>query len=121
MDTVRKLAACCRDERPVRVGRRHASPLTVPSVTHHREIVSMSNAMGAFTVAARLLGNLTLSPAQLAQLRAIDRKYQQALFTLLDGTQRAPTAAEISTLDDSAARDILAMLTPDQLAALPVR
>lgn len=81
----------------------------------------MSDATGAFTVATRLLGNLTLSPAQLAQLRAIDRKYQQALFTILDGTQRAPTAAEISTLDDSAARDILAMLRPDQLAALPVR
>lgn len=79
----------------------------------------MSGATSAFTVAARLLGNVTLSPSQLAQLRALDRKYQQALFNLLNGSQRAPTVGEISTLDESAARDILAMLTPDQLAALP--
>ena len=79
----------------------------------------MSDAAGAFTVAARLLGNVTLGPSQLAQLRAVDRKYQQALFDLVDGSQRAPTMAEVLTLDEIAARDVLAILTPDQLAALP--
>ena len=69
-------------------------------------------------MAARLLGNLTLNPAQLAQLRAIDRKYQQALFTVLDGVERAPTSAEIVPLDSVATRDILAMLTRQQLAAV---
>jgi hypothetical protein len=81
----------------------------------------MSYPAGAFTVAARILGSVTLSPQQVTQLRAIDRKYQQALFSVLDGAQRAPTNAEISPLDDIAARDILEMLTPDQLAALPRR
>ena len=93
----------------------------MPSETRQREIISMSDATSAFTVAKRMLGDLTLSPPQLAQLRAIDRKYQQALFTLLDGAQRAPTTAEILPLDEMAARDILAMLTPEQLAALPAR
>lgn len=76
---------------------------------------------GAFSVASRLLGTVTLSPQQLSQLRAIDRTYQQALFTLLDGANRSPTIAEIAPLDEMAARDILAMLTPEQLAALPPR
>ena len=93
--------------------------VAVPSATSEREIVRMGEATGAFTVAARLLGSVTLSRSQLAQLRAVDRKYQQALFDLLDGSQRAPTTGEILTLDEIAARDILAMLTPDQLAALP--
>ncbi len=79
----------------------------------------MSYPAGAFTVAARILGNVTLSPQQVTQLRAIDHTYQQALFTALDGAQRAPTSAEISPLDEMAAREILEMLTPDQLAALP--
>ncbi|HKW10744.1 MAG TPA: hypothetical protein VJO33_10210 [Gemmatimonadaceae bacterium] len=77
--------------------------------------------IGAFTVAARILGNVKLSPQQLTQLRAIDRKYQQALFGVLDGAQRAPTSSEISPLDEMAARDILEMLTPDQRAALSRR
>jgi hypothetical protein len=50
----------------------------------------------------------------LTQLRAIDRKYQQALFTLLNGADRPPTSAEIAQLDEIARRDILDMLTPDQ-------
>jgi hypothetical protein len=85
---------------------------------HRREILSMSDPTSAFTVAARLLGNLTLSPVQMAQLRAIDRKYQQALFTVLSGAERTPTSTEIMELDGMATRDILAMLTPEQLAAL---
>jgi hypothetical protein len=76
----------------------------------------MREPTGAFTVAARTLGDVTLSPQQASQLRAIDHKYQQALFTVLGGTQRAPTSAEIEALDEMAAREILAMLRPEQLA-----
>ena len=74
----------------------------------------MNEATGAFAVGARLLGDLRLSAWQLAQLRAIDRTYQQALFTLLDGGERPATSAEIARLDERAARDILEMLTPEQ-------
>ena len=77
----------------------------------------MKDPASAFTVAARMCSIATLSPQQLTQLRAIDRKYQQALFTLLDGAQRAPTSAEIAALDDMAARDIVEMLTRDQSTA----
>jgi hypothetical protein len=78
----------------------------------------MSDVTSAFGVAARLIAKVTLSPWQASQLRAIDRKYQQTLFELLAGEQRSPTTAEVASLDDMAAREILAMLTPDQLAAL---
>jgi len=74
----------------------------------------MSDGIGAFAVAKRVLGELTLTVGQLTQLRAIDRKYQQALFTLLNGADRPPTSAEIAQLDEIARRDILDMLTPDQ-------
>src|SRR5207237_8224880 len=98
---------------------------TVPTTAHidvrrasyapsSREEIGMKAATGAFTVAERMLGGLTLSVGQLAQLRAIDRKYQQRLFTLLDGVEREPTSAEVWQLDDMAARDIAEMLTPDQ-------
>jgi Spy/CpxP family protein refolding chaperone len=68
----------------------------------------------AFTVAKQLLGDMSLTPGQLAQLRAIDRKYQQALFTLLGGSQRRPTDSERSRLDAIARAEILEMLTPEQ-------
>jgi hypothetical protein len=93
-----------------------------------------SRQMSAYAVAERLLGDMPLSVGQLTQLRAIDRKYQQRLFTLLhaaegDGREpaavrrfgssvvrsaRTPTDAEISELDEIAAADILDMHTPDQ-------
>jgi hypothetical protein len=69
---------------------------------------------GAFTVAKQLLGDVFLTAGQLAQLRAIDRKYQQALFALLDGSARHPTDAERLQLDAIAKADILEMLTPEQ-------
>lgn len=81
----------------------------------------MSDVTSAFGVAARILGQVTLSSSQLTQLRAIDHRYQQALFGVLNGAQRRPTPAEIAPLDEAAARSILAMLTPEQLAALPPR
>ena len=81
--------------------------------------------MGAYEAAATLLGDLVLSAGQLAELRAIDHKYQQRLFTLLhqDGggavqAAREPTQAELSGLDAMVAADILAMLTPTQRQAL---
>ena len=69
---------------------------------------------GAYTVAKRLLGDLALTPQQSGQLRAIDHKYQQALFAVLHGADRPPTIAETSPLDEMAAREIREMLTPEQ-------
>ena len=56
-----------------------------------------------------MLGDLELSPGQLAQLRALDRKYAQRLFE-----RRQPEA----TLRAMLRSDILAMLTPEQERAL---
>lgn len=69
---------------------------------------------GAYTVAERMLGDLTLTPQQSGQLRAIDHKYQQALFTLLNDAQRPPTIAETWELDEMAAGDIREMLRPEE-------
>lgn len=76
---------------------------------------------GAFTVAARLLAGITLTVSQTSQLRAIDHKYQQSLYTMLEGAHRAPTDAERSQLDDSAAREIMKMLTAEQRRGLEAR
>jgi Spy/CpxP family protein refolding chaperone len=65
-------------------------------------------------VAKRLLASLALTPGQTAQLRAIDHKYQQSLYTMLQGDSRPPTNAERAQLDDCAAREIMNMLTPEQ-------
>ncbi len=80
--------------------------------------------MNAFSVASELLGDLELAPGQLAQLRAIDHKYQQRIYTLLHGgetpgptgTRRELTADEAGELRASLEKDILAMLTPEQRA-----
>lgn len=87
--------------------------------------------MSAYEIAAKLLGDVSWSPGQLAELRAIDSKYQQRLFTLLHGERpdaahrERPTDDELSRLDAMAAADIRAMLTPDQRRqlnlGLPVR
>lgn len=68
----------------------------------------------AFAVAGRMLGDITLTASQTAQLRAIDHKYQQSLYTMLQGDSRPPTNAERAQLDDCAAREIMNMLTPEQ-------
>jgi hypothetical protein len=65
--------------------------------------------MNALTEAARMLGDMELSPGQLAQLRALDRKYAQRRF---EG--RRPEADLLELLRS----DILAMLTPEQQRAL---
>src|SRR5690349_15743604 len=73
---------------------------------------AMNVPLGAFAVAERLIGKSTLSAGQLAQLRAIDHAYQQSLYTMLRGEQRAPTSEEIARLDAAAERSILEMMTP---------
>lgn len=65
--------------------------------------------MNALTEAARMLGDLELSPGQLAQLRALDRKYAQ---------QRFEGRRSDADLLDRLRSDILAMLTPEQERAL---
>jgi hypothetical protein len=64
--------------------------------------------MNALAEAARILGDMELSPGQLAQLRALDRKYAQRRF---EGRLEAE-------LLDLLRSDILAILTPEQERAL---
>jgi len=70
----------------------------------------------AYSVAARILERITLTPSQTAKMRAIDHKYQQALYAMLGGADRAPTALERARLDDEAEREIMEMLTDEQRA-----
>jgi Spy/CpxP family protein refolding chaperone len=56
-----------------------------------------------------MLGDIELSSGQLAQLRALNRKYAQLLY------ERRRPEAELRALLRS---DILAMLTPEQARAL---
>jgi hypothetical protein len=65
--------------------------------------------MNALAEAARMLGDMELSPGQLAQLRALDRKYAQRRF---EGRR---SDAELLDLLRS---DIVAVLTPEQERAL---
>jgi hypothetical protein len=88
--------------------------------------------MDAFTVAAQLLGDVELSPFQLTQLRAINRKYYQKLYTLLHEcndvagpigprvasstthTERELTEAELAGLHAMLTADVRAVLTSEQ-------
>jgi Spy/CpxP family protein refolding chaperone len=78
--------------------------------------------MNAFTMLGDMLGNLELTPGQLTQLRALNRKYAQRVYTLLHeseaGTPRELTKAEAADLDAKLMADILALLTPEQQSAL---
>ena len=76
--------------------------------------------MNAYAMAAQLLGDVELSVGQLAQLRAIDVKYQQRLFTLLHRDD-APPVEEMAELRAMIAADLLEMLTPEQRDELPGR
>ena len=72
--------------------------------------------MNAFEVAHELLGALPLTNGQLTQLRAIDHKYWQAVFTLLH-----PGREEARSADGHAASGFMAAapsLTPAQTADL---
>lgn len=77
--------------------------------------------MNPYDLAAELLGHMPLTNWQVAELRAIDRSYQQRLYTLLHRDEavapvpaRAPTEAELEGLRDEVVARILAMLTPEQ-------
>ena len=85
--------------------------------------------MDAFEVADELLGELPLTAGQLTQLRAIDRKYWQAVFTLLhpDGGDRPPgsrpaapslTPEQAAELHAMLVREVRALVRPEQRAAL---
>ena len=68
--------------------------------------------MDPFTMAAKLLGDIHLSPDQLAQLRAINTKYFAALAALhQDAAER-----DLPRLQAGAASDIREMLTDEQRA-----
>lgn len=66
--------------------------------------------MNALAEAARMLGDMELSSGQLAQLRALDRKYAQRLY---EG--REPEEDPRAMLRS----DIRAMLTPEQARLMP--
>lgn len=87
-------------------------------MTPDKETSGSQRPASAFSLAEKLLGSLSLTPGQIAQLRAIDHKYQQSLYTMLQGVSRAPTEAERSELDDRAAREIMDMLTAKQRTRL---
>jgi Spy/CpxP family protein refolding chaperone len=78
--------------------------------------------MNALTMATEMLGNVELTPGQLAQLRALDRKYAQRVYTLLhdseDGTRRELTEAEAADLEAKLRSDVHALLTPEQQGQL---
>jgi uncharacterized membrane protein len=77
--------------------------------------------MTALTLARELVGNLELSPDQLAGLRALDRKYAQRVYTLLhqsDAVRSELTDAEAAALHTQLVSDILALLTPEQQSLL---
>jgi hypothetical protein len=75
--------------------------------------------MNALTIALQMLGNIELTPGQLAQLRALNRKYAQRVYTLLHPSDAAPreelTPAEAADLHANLRADILALLSPEQL------
>jgi hypothetical protein len=93
--------------------------------------------MDPYTMAAQMLGDMPLTNWQVAELRAIDRKYQQHVYTLLhrdDGVEAAGaspsgapragrelTAEEVAELRARVTSDILAMLTPEQRRAVDQR
>jgi hypothetical protein len=79
--------------------------------------------VNALTTALEILGDIELSAGQLAQLRALDRKYAQRVYTLLhdseSGTRRELTEAEVADLEAKLRSDIFALLTPEQQSLLP--
>ena len=89
--------------------------------------------MNPFTMAELLLGDMTLTPSQLAQLRAINTKYFTELYALqhpatgrADSAMAEPLAdrlpvvpeADLVALDEVIARDIREILTDEQRAVL---
>ena len=84
--------------------------------------------MSPYDLASELLGHMPLTNWQVAELRAIDRKYQQRLYTLLHRddaaaprAEQALTEEEVEELRARVVSDILAMLTPEQRALVAAR
>ena len=82
--------------------------------------------MNAYTLASELLKGVDLTPSQLAELRAIDVKYQQHLFALLHGGDAGaraarPTPEQLAELRLMVESDLLRMLTPEQRATVDSR
>jgi Spy/CpxP family protein refolding chaperone len=75
--------------------------------------------MNALRMAERMLGSMELTPDQLAQLHALNRKYAQRAYTLLHERGASElTEAEEAELRARLRSDILAMLTPEQRLGL---
>jgi hypothetical protein len=75
--------------------------------------------MNALRMAERMLGNLELSPGQHAQLHALNRKYAQQAYTLLQERGASQLSeAEEADLRTRLESDILAMLTSEQRRGL---
>jgi Spy/CpxP family protein refolding chaperone len=77
--------------------------------------------MNALTMATEMLGNVELTPGQLAQLRALDRKYAQRVYTLLHDSEagtRELSEAEAADLEAKLRSDVHALLTPEQQGQL---
>lgn len=79
--------------------------------------------MDAYSVASAVLGDLALTPGQLAELRAIDYRYQRRLFERLHapGAGAAPGEEAERELQRAMVRDILGLLTPAQRSELEAR
>jgi hypothetical protein len=70
--------------------------------------------MDPFAVASEMLEGVQLSSGQVAQLRAIDTKYQQRMFSLTRAgaspARREPTRDEIAELEAMIRADIAAVV-----------
>jgi hypothetical protein len=78
--------------------------------------------LDAFSVATELFGERPLSTGQLAQLRALDHRYWQAVYTMLHPEGEAPrpelTPAQRAELREMLVRAVREMATPEQRAEL---
>lgn len=79
--------------------------------------------MDAFTVAEDLLGDMVLSPDQLAQLRAINYQFHLDVVDILRGSGRDVarghlTEGEVAGLRRKLEADILELLEPGQRRSL---
>jgi Spy/CpxP family protein refolding chaperone len=72
----------------------------------------------AFTVAAEMLGGLELTAGQLAQLRAINRKYWTEVFSLLHARRDDASLAGVAADETPAAHTATPTLTEQQTAEL---
>jgi hypothetical protein len=92
------------------------------SCPSHRAMSSEPPPLDAFAVAAELFGDRPLTTGQLTQLRALDRRYWQQVYSLLHPDGEAPrealTAGERVGLRAMLVREVRAMATPAQRAEL---